>query len=183
MRERLIAAREALSPALRARMTAALATHLAELLEHLRPQILGFCWPFRGEADLREGLVQWRVQGAGRQLALPVVPARAGPLTFHAWAPGDAMEIDRFGIPAPLGTPATHPDLVLVPVNGFDARGYRIGYGGGFFDRTLAALQPAPVSVGVGFEIARIDDVQPAPHDLPLDWILTEAGIAVRPAA
>ena len=75
------------------------------------------------------------------------------------------------------------PQVLIVPLAGFDRKGNRIGYGGGFFDRTLAALQPAPISVGVGFEIARVDDVQPEPHDLPLDWMVTEAGVVVSPAA
>ena len=183
IRQRLIAAREALPPNLRQQLTARIASHLGRLLDQLRPQTLGFCWPFRGEADLCEFLGHWRSQGAGRQLALPVVPASAGPLAFHAWVPGDALVMDRFGIPAPQGTPAVQPDAVLVPVNGFDARGYRIGYGGGFFDRTLAALHPAPISIGIGFEIARLDDVQPAPHDLALDWIVTESGVVVKPTA
>lgn len=88
------------------------------------------------------------------------------------------MVADRYGIPAPQGTPQLQPDLLLVPVNGFDARGYRIGYGGGYFDRTLAGAD-RPVTVGIGFELARLDDVQPEAHDLPLDWIVTEAGIVV----
>lgn len=92
------------------------------------------------------------------------------------------MLTDRFGIPAPQGTPRAALQAVLVPVNGFDARGYRVGYGGGFFDRTLASLRPAPISIGVGFELARLEDVRPQAHDLPLDWIVTEAGIVVSPA-
>ena len=88
------------------------------------------------------------------------------------------MVKDRYGIPAPQGTPALQPDLLLVPVNGFDARGYRIGYGGGYFDRTLAQAD-RPVAVGIGFEVARLEDVQPAAHDLPLELIITEAGIVV----
>jgi 5-formyltetrahydrofolate cyclo-ligase len=72
------------------------------------------------------------------------------------------------------------PDLILLPLNGFDAAGYRLGYGGGYFDRTLAALSPRPLAVGVGFEINRLDSIQPESHDQRLDWIVTEAG-AFRP--
>lgn len=182
MRQRLIAEREALPAAQRQQWTAALLGPLGDLLAQLNPLTLGFCWPFRGEPDLREFLAHWRTQAPGRVLALPIVPETPGPLAFHAWQPGDAMVTDRFGIPAPQGTPEAVPEVVLVPVNGFDACGYRLGYGGGFFDRTLAALRPAPRTVGVGFELARLADVQPASHDRPLDWIVTEAGVVVRPA-
>lgn len=181
LRQRLIAERESLLPTQRLQLTAEILPTLGALLDRLQPQTVGFCWPFRGEADLREFLSLWRAQGAGRQLALPVVHEAEARMAFHAWRPGTAMGIDRFGIPYPEGTPAVHPQLLLVPLNGFDARGYRIGYGGGFFDRTLAALKPAPVTVGVGFGIARVDDVRPEPHDVPLDWILTEDGIVVSP--
>ncbi|GAB2895284.1 5-formyltetrahydrofolate cyclo-ligase [Uliginosibacterium flavum] len=182
LRSRLIAEREALAPALRSQLAAKLAGHLGDLLNRLNPQTLGFCWPFRAEPDLVEFLVEWQAQDFGRQLALPVVPATPGSLVFHLWQPGEPLVADRFGIPAPQGTPSAALQAVLVPVNGFDARGYRIGYGGGFFDRTLASLRPAPISIGVGYELARLDDAQPQLHDLPLDWIVTEAGIVVSPA-
>ncbi|NSL55746.1 5-formyltetrahydrofolate cyclo-ligase [Uliginosibacterium aquaticum] len=181
LREALIAERETQAPMLRLQLTHALLPPLGDLLDRLEPSVLGFCWPYRGEPDLREFLSLWRAQGRGRELALPVVHEQAASMAFHAWRPGVPMAPDRFGIPAPQGTVILHPDVLIVPVNGFDARGYRIGYGGGFFDRTLAALQPKPVTVGVGFEIARLEDVQPEPHDVPLDWILTEDGIVVSP--
>lgn len=181
LREQLIAEREALLPTQRLHLCAELQIHLGEVLDALEPLTLGFCWPFRAEPDLREFLSLWRAQGKGRTLALPVVPETPGPLSFHTWRPGTPMRTDRFGIPAPHATPLVVPDALLIPVNGFDARGYRIGYGGGFFDRTLAALAPAPVTIGVGFEIARLEDVQPAAHDIPLDWMVTEAGIVRRP--
>lgn len=172
-----------MSPVLRLQLTAEILPCLGELLDTVQAQTLAFCWPFRGEPDLREFLSLWRAQGAGRVLALPVVPEGNGALGFHAWRPGVPMQTDRFGIPAPVGTPAVQPDTLLVPVNGFDARGYRIGYGGGFFDRTLAALRPAPVTIGVGFELARVADTAPGPHDLPLDWIVTEAGAFAKAPA
>lgn len=181
LRQQLIAERESMLPITRLQLTAEILPALGELLDLLVPQTLGFCWPFRGEADLREFLSLWRAQGPGRQLALPVVHEEQASMAFHSWRPGVAMVLDRFGIAYPQGTPAVHPDLLIVPVNGFDARGYRIGYGGGFFDRTLAALSPAPITIGVGFESARLEDVQPEAHDVPLDWIVTEAGIVVRP--
>lgn len=182
LRQQLIAAREALPEARRRQLTVVLAEFLTQLLGRLAPRTIGFCWPYRGEPDLVDFLVQWQTASPGRALALPVVPDMPGPLSFHAWEPGIPMHTDRFGIPAPAGSAPLVPDVLLVPVNGFDARGFRLGYGGGFFDRTLAACPIAPVTIGVGFELARLADVIPHKHDRPLDWIVTEAGIVVRTA-
>jgi 5,10-methenyltetrahydrofolate synthetase len=83
---------------------------------------------------------------------------------------------DRYGIPTPLAGDFVQPDLILLPLNGFDTAGYRLGYGGGYFDRTLAVLSPRPLAVGVGFEINRVGSIRPESHDQRLDWIITEAG-------
>ena len=84
---------------------------------------------------------------------------------------------DRYGIPTPMAGDWLQPELILLPLNGFDAAGYRLGYGGGFFDRTLAALSPRPLAVGVGFEINRLESIHPETHDQRLDWLVTEAGV------
>lgn len=89
---------------------------------------------------------------------------------------------DRYGIPTPVTGDFMQPDLILLPLNGFDAAGYRLGYGGGYFDRTLAALSPRPLAVGVGFEVNRLPSIRPESHDQRLDWVVTEAG-AFRPGA
>jgi 5,10-methenyltetrahydrofolate synthetase len=86
------------------------------------------------------------------------------------------MVEDRYGIHIPARGAALRPDAILMPLNAFDAAGYRLGYGGGYFDRSLAALSPRPRAVGVGFELARIDSIRPQAHDLPMDFIVTEAG-------
>nr|WP_183637054.1 5-formyltetrahydrofolate cyclo-ligase [Niveibacterium umoris] len=176
MRRRAIAAREALDVAQRSRMTAALVEHLAPLLDRLSPRVLGFCWPYRGEPDLTGFVADWLGAAPGRVAALPVVLAPDQPLAFSAWTPGETLQPDAFGIPVPAEFRRCDPDLVLVPVNAFDGAGYRLGYGGGFFDRTLAAREPAPRSIGVGFELGRVESILPAPHDRPLDWIVTETG-------
>jgi 5-formyltetrahydrofolate cyclo-ligase len=183
LRRHLIAQREALPDDQRRVMTQLLIGSLALLLEHLSPRVLGFCWPYRGEPDLLAYLSVWQSAVPQRVLALPVVPDQPGPLKFHLWQAGQAMQTDRFGIPAPLDSVPAHPQVLLVPVNGFDARGYRLGYGGGFFDRTLALMSPAPITIGVGFEIGRLEDVTPQAHDKALDWMVTEAGVVVRPAS
>jgi 5-formyltetrahydrofolate cyclo-ligase len=176
LRQSLIARREALPAAQRLALSTQICGHLLGLLAVLKPSRLGFCWPYRAEPDILPAIEQWLADAAGREAALPVVPDQAGVLAFHRWMPGARMQYDRFGIPQPVERFELCPDLILVPVNGFDAQGYRIGYGGGFFDRTLASLGPQTHTVGVGFELARLDSVQPEVHDLPLDWILTEAG-------
>ena len=114
--------------------------------------------------------------------ALPVVIAEHEALRFREWTPETPLAADRYGIPTPSAGDWLIPDLILLPLNGFDAAGYRLGYGGGYFDRTLAALSPRPLAVGVGFEINRVASIRPQPHDQRLDWIVTENG-AFRPAA
>jgi len=86
------------------------------------------------------------------------------------------MRDDAYGIPVPEPLVPCVPDLMLVPLNAFDAGGFRVGYGGGYFDRTLAALEPEPVTVGVGFELGREESIRPQDHDRPLGWIVTEVG-------
>lgn len=170
-----IAAREALTPAHRSALMRSLEAHLAELVARLAPNALAFCWPYRGEPDLRAWMAHWLSGAAERRALLPVVPHQPGPMTFRQWLPGMEMPLDRHGIPHPPSGEAIVPDMILVPCNAFDPQGYRVGYGAGYFDRTLAVMQP--VSVGIGFEFARAPTVWPQPHDRPMDWIATEAGV------
>jgi 5,10-methenyltetrahydrofolate synthetase len=172
-----IAEREALPPQQRAALTARIESHLAPLLARLAPAVLGFCWPYRGEPDLRAFIAAWLQHAPGRQAALPVVIRKQAPMVFRAWTPEARMALDPHGIPVPDRADEIAPDAVLVPLNAFDANGYRLGYGGGYFDRTLSALTPPPRSIGVAFELARTDSVQPQPHDHPMDYVVTEAGV------
>ena len=105
-------------------------------------------------------------------------PETSKTLAFHDWRPGCPMEMDAWGIPQPKGTPAIAPDLLLVPCVGYAPGGVRLGYGGGFYDRTLAALRPRPYAVGLAFACAFVADLPPEPHDAPLDAILTDCGWA-----
>ncbi|MBX3670470.1 MAG: 5-formyltetrahydrofolate cyclo-ligase [Rhodocyclaceae bacterium] len=178
LRRRLIAAREALAPALHAELSQRLARHLANLLDTLAPRCVGFYWPYRAEFDARGVIDAWLAADAGRRAALPVALAPACALEYRAYVPGCALAQDRHGIPYPAEAAESSPDVLLVPCNGFDARGYRIGYGAGYFDRTLAAAAPRPLSLGVAFELARLPSTEPAPHDIALDWLVTEAGAA-----
>ncbi len=102
-------------------------------------------------------------------------------MSFRTWTPSSAMTTDRYGIPIPLGGQEVLPDIVLLPLVAFDPQGFRLGYGGGYFDRTLGSLVPRPLAIGVGFELARVADIRPQAHDIPLDAVVTEAGIERSP--
>ena len=175
LRSRLIAAREALPADIHAQLSRKVERHLGELLDALNPAVLAFCWPFRGEFDAR-ALVSGRLPG-GLRACLPVVMDNDSPLEFREWTPNSEMIEDRYGIHIPARGEALRPDAILMPLNGFDEAGYRLGYGGGYFDRSLAALSPRPRAIGVGFELARVASIRPLAHDLPMDFIVTESGI------
>ena len=161
-----------------AHWSAAICAHLAATFPQLACQRVGFCWPIHNEPDLRPLLDAWRAQGAtGFAALLPVVVAPAAPLAFRAWDAATRLEADRYGIPTPACGEFQTPQALLIPVNAFDAAGYRLGYGGGFFDRTLAALSPRPLAIGVGFELARVASIAPEAHDIRLDAVVTEAGV------
>lgn len=176
MRNDMVARRAALSEAEHADFSARIVGNLEVALPV--PKVIAFCWPIKHEPDVRDIVTRWVRQGA--QAALPVVVEQDAPLAFRAWHDGSKLVPDRYGIPTPAEGEFLIPDLILLPLNGFDAAGYRLGYGGGYFDRTLAALLPRPLAVGVGFEINRLDSIRPEAHDQRLDWLVTDAG-AFRP--
>lgn len=177
LRREKIAAREALSSAEHARLSALIERHLESHLARLAPCTLAFCWPIRNEFDARA--LVCRLLRRGWRACIPVVVAPAAPMRFRPWTPETAMGADPYGIPVPLGdAESPSPDIILVPLIAFDAAGYRIGYGGGYFDRTLAALVPRPATYGVGFELARTAGLSPLSHDVPMDMLVTEAGLA-----
>jgi 5-formyltetrahydrofolate cyclo-ligase len=174
LRRHAIRAREMLTETARAALSARLETHLAGVLATLSPATLAFCWPHRAEPDLRRLIARWLHAESGRIAALPVVQERDAALAFRAWVPGMILVADRHGISHPPHGDLVMPDALLVPLNAFDADGFRLGYGGGYFDRTLAQLDAT--AIGVGFELGRCESVFPQPHDRPMDWIVTEAG-------
>ena|SRR6185312_2939259 len=136
------------------------------------PGPLGVYWPFRAEFDPR-GIVEWAV-AAGRVVALPVVVDRKGPLEYRAWKPGEPLVDGVWNIPVPEKRELVVPEAVLAPLVGFDAACYRLGYGGGYFDRTLAALKPRPMAIGVGFAMQELATIHPQDFDIPMDVIVTE---------
>jgi 5-formyltetrahydrofolate cyclo-ligase len=176
-RERLIGARMAVPAAIRRGWGAAITSALEEIVPR-HPGILGVYWPFRAEFDPRP-LIE-ALDGEGRRVALPVVIDRKGPLEYRAWRPGEALVSGVWDIPIPEKRAVVLPAMVLAPLVGFDRAGYRLGYGGGYFDRTLAALQPRPRAIGVGFAFQAIDTIYPQSFDIPMDLIVTEAGVRPR---
>lgn len=179
-RERLIAARVALSPDTLEAWRRAIDAHLERGFPGLAQAVLAFCWPIRNEYDARH--LARRLREAGATTALPVVVAPRTPLAFREWHPGVELAKGPLGIPYPVGSPAVAPRAVLLPMNGWDAQGYRLGYGGGFFDRTLAALAQKPLVIGVAYEQARIATIHPQAWDIPVDYLATERGVYRRDA-
>src|SRR5574343_1222177 len=152
-----------------------------------RPDVvIGAYWPIKGEFDPLPALFRWQEAGmeadaAGaiqrRRIGLPVINKVDKTLTFYTWYPGCPMEEDAYGIPKPKDTEVIQPTLLFVPCVGFGPGGYRLGYGGGFYDRTLATLQPKPYTVGLGYTQGYLPELEPEPHDVPLDAILNDNGV------
>lgn len=172
-RERLIAARLALPADVRIAHAAIIAEKLDARLGDAGGMVIAIYWPFRGEPDLRSWAGKMSDQGA--TIALPVVVEKAAPLVFRSWKAGEKLEKGVWNIPIPAEGAEVIPDVVISPVVGFDDGNFRLGYGGGFYDRTLAALARRPVVIGVGYELQRIATIHPQPHDIAMDVVLTEA--------
>jgi 5-formyltetrahydrofolate cyclo-ligase len=176
-RERLIEWRMAIPVEQRRLWGAAIETSVLEILAE-RPGTLGVYWPFRAEFDPRP-LIDWSI-ATGRTVALPVVVDKKGPLEYRAWRPGEPLVDGIWGIPVPERRELVIPVTVLAPLVGFDRGSYRLGYGGGYFDRTLAVLTPPAFAIGIGFETQQLDTIHPQGFDVPMDAIVTEARIRRR---
>jgi 5,10-methenyltetrahydrofolate synthetase len=176
-RQRLIDARMALSVETRQRLSAEIAAGLDGYCQSQRllapGTLVSAWWPLRGEPDLRPWLGQ--LHAAGVRCALPVVVAKGQPLEFRPWFPGCRMTRGFWDIPVPADENAVQPQVLLAPVVGFDAGCYRLGYGGGYFDRTLAALPGERHVIGVGYAMAQLPSIRPLPHDIAMDAVITES--------
>jgi 5,10-methenyltetrahydrofolate synthetase len=177
-RARLIAARIALPVAEHRASSLKIEMRLEALFDTLPAKRIGFYWPFRREFDpvpLMRKLI-----AAGRDAALPVVIKKNAPLEFRTWHPGTKMDLGVYDIPYPAAGAAVAPDALLVAMVGFDRQGYRLGYGGGYYDRSLAALAPRPLAIGICFALGELASIQPLPHDIPMDHVVTESMAARR---
>jgi 5,10-methenyltetrahydrofolate synthetase len=179
-RERLIAARLAIAPATLENWRERIDGFLERAFPGLARSRVAFCWPVKNEYDARHLARTLRSRGA--LTALPAIVAPKSPLVFREWHPGIALAKGPLDIPFPASSPQVIPEVVLLPMNGWDAQGYRLGYGGGYFDRTLASLGRKPVTIGVSYELARLDSIHPQAWDIPVDYVVTERGVYRRDA-
>lgn len=177
-RERLIAARVAVDPATLEGWRRRIDSHLERAFPGLAKSVVALCWPIRNEYDARHLARKLRERGA--RTLLPAVVAPRSPLVFREWHPGVKLAVGGLDIPYPVDSAELMPDVVLLPMNGWDEAGYRLGYGAGFFDRTLASLEKKPITIGVTFELARLDTIHPQPWDVPVDYVVTERGVYRR---
>ena len=181
LRSKLVAARLALPD--RLERAVALQSVLRTWLVSRRETSIGAYWPIKGEFDPLPALYRWSEgapEGVVRHIGLPVADRESGQLRFHVWYPGCPMELDAYDIPKPKDTEEFAPALLVVPCLGFGPGGVRLGYGGGFFDRTLASISPRPVTVGVSYTHGFLPFLRSGPLDWPLDAMLTEDGVMWR---
>ncbi len=175
VREELIRRRMALSPDTRRTLSERGCTRLAQAVDLSAFRILGFCWPIRGEFDVR-GIAKEHIASGGL-VALPVVVEKAAPVEFWRWHPGAPMQRGIWNIPIPKQRDVLLPDAVIVPLVGFDERGFRLGYGGGYFDRTLAAAVPRPYAIGLGYADSALRTIYPQAHDIPMNLVVTDEAV------
>ena len=173
-RKALLSARKSMAAGTRSTADAALDATLRAALSGISGGVLAFYWPIQSEFDARPAVTAWLAQGGQRQAALPVVTAKQQPLKFRAWTPGTVMQAAGFGTSVPSTGEWLVPTVLLIPLVGCDDAGYRLGYGGGFYDRTLAALHPKPRSIGIGYASGRLATIHPQAYDLKLDAVLTD---------
>jgi 5,10-methenyltetrahydrofolate synthetase len=170
-RAELYAARKALTPEQRHEAAHKIAAGLDGHCARHQPAWVGLYWPIKYEPNL---LAWARRSASNLRFCLPVVVTRGHPLEYWRWTPGDAMQSGVWGIQVPARREVVAPDLMIVPLVGFDRDRYRLGNGGGYFDRTLAARSDRPFVIGVGYASADLETIYPQPHDIPMDLILTE---------
>jgi 5-formyltetrahydrofolate cyclo-ligase len=173
-RERLLRERVDAGAAKRTEWSKPIEAELRRVVPSLGARTIGFYWPFRGEFDARP-LIRSLIEG-GMTAALPAVVQPKTPLELRRWAPGAAMEHGVYNIPVPKERELLEPEVLIVPLVGFDGAGYRLGYGGGYYDRTIASFAMKPYAIGVGFQLSRLATIHPQPHDIPMNAILTEGG-------
>jgi 5-formyltetrahydrofolate cyclo-ligase len=173
LRDQLLAARQAIQN--RAEVERALLARVSRWLRTMPVTRLAFYWPIRGEPDLRRTMLAWLGEDVQRRVGLPVIVDRL--LEFAPWTADTPMMQGPLGIAVPTRHARMTPQLLLIPCVGIDSMRYRLGFGGGYYDRTLAVMSPRPVTVGVAFDCTRVNTIKPEPHDVRLDLVITERGV------
>jgi len=171
----LLACREAVTNNDRIQWSMKITSSLEHGFPILWKSTVGFYWPYRGEYDPHPAMST--LQRRGAVLALPQVENERKLLCFRRWWKEAPMKIGAYNIPVTDNTELVMVNAIIVPMLGFDTQGYRLGYGGGYYDRTITGINPSPLVIGVAFEILRLDNICPRPHDVAMDFIVTEAGI------
>jgi 5-formyltetrahydrofolate cyclo-ligase len=171
-RKRLLEERAALTSAARRDLSRAVIANLDRVISALPCAVLGLYWPIKREIDL----LRWAATLSARRgvtLALPVVAVPKSPLEYWRWQPADAMTRGFWNIPVPVKRHPVDPDIVIAPLVGFHGC-WRLGYGGGYFDRTLAARDPRPTAIGIGFESSEVPEFMAEVNDIPMAIVVTE---------
>ena len=176
MRAKAHAMRDAMWPDRRAEASRAAAANFFEGVALTSGQMVAAYWPIRDELDVKPVLT--RLMDDGQPVCLPVVVGDGLPLELRLWQPGAALYPSGFGTLAPDElAPIVEPDMILMPLLGFDKQGTRLGYGGGYYDRTLTRLTKKPKLVGFAFALQEFDHIPRDSHDVPLDAVVTENGV------
>lgn len=184
LRQDLRTKRKALTPSSHARASQLAVLRLLGQLDLVAETTIAVFWPIGSEIDTRP-LIR-ALDALGVRILLPRTQARATPLTFHAWTPQLKLEVSAFGVQEPPASSSElDPTTMIIPLLGFDRAGYRLGYGAGHYDCTLAAMAASglkPMTIGLAFDLQRVDELPREPHDFQLDLIITEAA-TYRPSA
>ncbi len=177
----LLAQRQAMPPDARQSAARTVAARLDEFVRTGHYSTIGLYWPIKHEINL----LPWAealARRSGVVLCLPVVVARKAPLEYWRWRQGEPLDRGIWDIPIPASRDVVTPDLILAPLVGFDRANYRLGYGGGYFDRTLASLPRRPMVIGIGHDFGAQETIFPQPHDIPMDAVVTEQRDTLPPA-
>lgn len=174
-RERLLQERGALGKEARDKRHEAIIGYFNVLLQYIHGRQIGCYWPIRDEFNSVPLMMS--LHKSGSSVSLPVVDGENKQLVFRKWHPEALMSRDKVGVPCPVDTEYEQPEILLIPVVGFDAQGYRLGYGAGYYDRTLHHMKPLPITIGVGYEAGLLENIDPHEMDVPMEFILTEQGL------